>query len=169
MEKSANLNLPYIAAAQAQKHVTLNEALTMLDALVQMSVASRQLTSPPATPERGERFVVPDHAIGDWANHGNDIAMWDEDAWVFLSPQAGWRAFIEDEAADYLFDDGWRRPAPAVNPVDKIGVNTLADGANKLSVKSDAVLFSHDDVSPGTGGVRHALNKAGASNTRLRN
>ncbi|RZJ39922.1 MAG: DUF2793 domain-containing protein, partial [Brevundimonas sp.] len=34
-DHSARLCLPYLAAAQMQKHVTLNEALTRLDALVQ--------------------------------------------------------------------------------------------------------------------------------------
>ena len=34
MSDSLNLNLPYVEAAQAQKHVTVNEALSRLDALV---------------------------------------------------------------------------------------------------------------------------------------
>lgn len=49
--------------------------------------------------------------------------------------------------------------------VSKLGVNTAADGTNKLSVKSDGVLFSHDDVTPGTGDMRHIVNKAASSNT----
>ena len=48
---SARLGLPYLAAGQLQKHVTLNEALTRLDALIQTAVVSRATrTSPPIRP-----------------------------------------------------------------------------------------------------------------------
>ena len=47
MTDTPNLTLPYIFASQAQKHVTHNEAIRTLDCLVQLSVESRALTSPP--------------------------------------------------------------------------------------------------------------------------
>jgi len=37
-ETTAHLALPFIMAAQAQKHVTHNEALRILDGIVQLSV-----------------------------------------------------------------------------------------------------------------------------------
>ncbi len=49
-----NLALPYLAAAQAQKHVTVNEALDALDGLVQLSVISAALAAPPGKPGRGQ-------------------------------------------------------------------------------------------------------------------
>ncbi|HEX2448922.1 MAG TPA: DUF2793 domain-containing protein [Methyloceanibacter sp.] len=49
-EESAKLRIPYIAAAQAQKHVTHNEAMTLLDTLVQLSVIDKDLTAPPGSP-----------------------------------------------------------------------------------------------------------------------
>lgn len=54
MVTTPNLDLPYIAAAQAQKHVTHNEAIRALDAVVQLSVLDRSLTSPPGSPAEGE-------------------------------------------------------------------------------------------------------------------
>lgn len=47
MSQSPNLALPYLAAGQAQKHVTVNEALRLLDALVQAAVESAALSAPP--------------------------------------------------------------------------------------------------------------------------
>ncbi len=44
-DATTHLLLPYILAAQAQKHVTHNEALRLLDGLVQLSVLDRDLTS----------------------------------------------------------------------------------------------------------------------------
>ena len=40
-DQTARLGLPYLAAGQMQKHVTLNEALTRLDAVVQTAIVSR--------------------------------------------------------------------------------------------------------------------------------
>lgn len=37
-DTSSNLAPPYLAAGQAQKHVTVNESLLRLDALVQLAV-----------------------------------------------------------------------------------------------------------------------------------
>ena len=50
-DESARLGLPYLAAGQMQKHVTVNEALTRLDALVQCRAASRTVATAPAAPE----------------------------------------------------------------------------------------------------------------------
>lgn len=40
MSDSTKLQLPYLAAAQSQKHVTVNESLRKLDAVVQLTVVS---------------------------------------------------------------------------------------------------------------------------------
>ena len=47
---SAVLSMPYIEPSQAQKHVTHNEALRVLDVLTQLSVLDRALTVPPTEP-----------------------------------------------------------------------------------------------------------------------
>ena len=46
MSNTTNLVLPLIEAAQAQKHITHNEALTTLDAVVQLSASARDMTGP---------------------------------------------------------------------------------------------------------------------------
>ena len=48
-DATTHLLLPYILAAQAQKHITHNEALRILDGLVQLSVLDRDLTAPPGS------------------------------------------------------------------------------------------------------------------------
>ena len=44
---TTHLPLPYILASQAQKHVTHNEALRLLDTMVQLSVLDHTRTVPP--------------------------------------------------------------------------------------------------------------------------
>ena len=58
-DQSARLGLPYLAAGQMQKHVTLNEALTRLDALVQTAAISRTVSDQPATPADGALYILP--------------------------------------------------------------------------------------------------------------
>ena len=50
MPDTTRLGLPLLAPAQSQKHVTVNEGLARLDALVHLSVASFDTTAPPASP-----------------------------------------------------------------------------------------------------------------------
>ena len=60
MEISDNLNLPYIMPSQAQKHVTHNEAVRMLDALVHASVDTMNADTPPNAPAPGARVIIAD-------------------------------------------------------------------------------------------------------------
>ncbi len=96
-DATTRLLLPYILAAQAQKHVTHNEALRILDGLVQLSVLDRDLTAPPGSPADGDRYIVASGATGDWAGWDLNIALWTDGAWLRLPPQNGWRAWVEDE------------------------------------------------------------------------
>ena len=94
-----NLALPLLAATQAQKHVTVNEALSRLDGLVQISVKDRGLASPPASPVEGDRYIVAAGATDAWTGWDGDVVLFTGGAWLRLSPQEGWRVWIEDEGA----------------------------------------------------------------------
>ncbi|WP_422645735.1 DUF2793 domain-containing protein, partial [Zavarzinia sp.] len=51
------LALPYIVQSQAQKEVTHNEALNLLDILVQAAVLDRDRVEPPAAPVAGAGHI----------------------------------------------------------------------------------------------------------------
>lgn len=170
MSETPNLRLPYIAAAQAQKHVTHNEALRALDALVQLVVLDRHLTAPPSAPADGARYIVAASPTGAWAGQAGRIAAWQDEAWKFHAPAEGWVAWVADEDGLYAWDGGtWIAVSGggggSVNPAPLVGVNTTADATNRLAVKSDAALFSHDDVTPGSGDMRVVYNKATSADT----
>ncbi|MEM6497156.1 MAG: DUF2793 domain-containing protein [Pseudomonadota bacterium] len=167
MEHTPNLKLPFIAAAQAQKHVTHNEAIRALDAIVQLAVQGRGLSTPPTQPSDGDRFIVGSAASGSWEGKENQVAAFQDGAWMFYVPVEGWIAWVADENTLVAWDGaGWVvAGGGSTNPAPLVGVNTTADPTNKLSVKSDATLFSHDDVTPGSGDMRQVLNKASASHT----
>jgi hypothetical protein len=159
MTQTPRLFLPLIAAAQAQKHVTHNEALALVDALLHLAVASRGAAAPPAAPAEGERHIVGNAPSGAWAGHSEEIAEWVDGAWRFHAPRPGWLAIDTSSHAALTFDGTAWRPLAQVDPVPRLGINTVADVSNRLSIKSDAALFSHDDVSPGSGDMRIVLNK----------
>ena len=70
---SAVLSLPFIQPNQAQKHVTHNTALRVLDGIIQLAVIARDLDSPPVA-EVGARYIVGAGASGDWAGQAGAVA-----------------------------------------------------------------------------------------------
>lgn len=103
-DRTANLALPYLAAAQAQKHVTHNEALRRLDAFVQLVLESVTQAAPPPSPEEGARWFVPAGATGAFAGQEGTIAAYEAGAFDFLEVGEGFLAFIKDERRLAVFD-----------------------------------------------------------------
>lgn len=158
---SAVLNLPYIQPSQAQKHVTHNEALRLLDVLVQLVVTDRSLTVPPAAPGAGARYIVAAGAGGPWAGQEGAIALHEAGGWQFFAPQPGWSAHVLAEAVTVVFDGvQWRAPVEEPQLFSELGVNTSADATNRLAVAAAATLFSHVGD-----GHQMKINKAGPGAT----
>ena len=103
MDATSNLSLPFIIAAQAQKHVTHNEALRALDAVVQLSVLDKDLAAPPGSPAEGARYIVGPSPTGAWAGQAGRIAAFQDGAWAFYAPQEGWLAWVADEDRLYVW------------------------------------------------------------------
>ncbi|WP_072395681.1 DUF2793 domain-containing protein [Hyphomicrobium sp. CS1GBMeth3] len=143
MDETTNLKLPYILAAQSQKHVTHNEALRALDAVVQLAVADKDLATPPGSPAEGSRYIVAAGPSGSWSGRAGQIAAYQDGAWAFYEPQAGWQAWVADESAFYVFD-GAEWAAASALPVPMLGVNASPDETNRVAVASPASLFDHE-------------------------
>lgn len=162
MSDSTHLNLPFIAAAQAQKHVTHNEALTVLDALVQLMVLDRDRASPPASPAEGDRHIIAGAAVDDWAGKDGHIAVWQGGGWVYYPPNAGWLAWVAAENTLVAWTGSeWSGSLLGVlQNMSLLGVNATADATNRLSIAAEAVLFNNDG-----NGIQAKLNKNASSDT----
>ncbi|WP_420024189.1 DUF2793 domain-containing protein (plasmid) [Cereibacter azotoformans] len=164
-DTTTNLLLPYILAAQAQKHVTHNEALRLLDGLVQLSVKDRDLTAPPVSPADGDRYIVGSGATGDWAGWDLNVALWTDGAWLRLPPRAGWRVWVEDEGLLLVYDGaGWVGTTPdALQNLSLLGLGTTADASNPFAAKLNAALWTARTVAEGgTGDLFYTMNKEAA-------
>lgn len=150
MTTTTNLGITLLEQAQAQKEVTINEAFTAFDALINGSVADKDLTLPPASPTTGVAYLVAAGATGAWAGKATNIAYFNQ-TWRFIAPQTGARVWVMDEGAFYTFNGtAW--------------VIQLA-GGDMLKSTYDAANIAQQVV--GTSAAQTLSNKtiSGASNT----
>lgn len=87
--RTERLALPLLATAQAQKEMTHNEALVLLDALVQPTVVSVAPVAVPTTPIAGQAWVVGTAPTGPWAGHAGDLAIFTAGGWRFVAAREG--------------------------------------------------------------------------------
>jgi Protein of unknown function (DUF2793) len=163
MSNSTYLELPYLEASQAQKHVTVNEALARLDAQIHLSVLSRALSTPPVTPVEGDRYLVASAPTAAWVGQSGKLAIWLAGAWFFVTPREGWRMWVADEDQLLIFNgttwQGSGVPSQLQN-LQLLGINASADTTNKFVVSSAATLFNHAG-----NGHQIKLNKNAAEDT----
>jgi hypothetical protein len=113
MSNSARIGLPFLDAAQAQKHVTMNEALALLDAAAAARVETMATTSPPPAPADGEAHIVPAGAGGGWE---------------FIPPWAGWRLWVASQMGLALHDGSdWRLESQPVSPGGALSALRVAE------------------------------------------
>lgn len=143
-DETTILSLPLILPAQAQKHVTHNEALTQLDLIVQLAVTDRTLTAPPVAPTVGDRHIVAAGATGAWAGQAGRIAYYAEAGWQFTQALPGWQAHVLAEGQTAVYDGTvWRTLAEGDLTVARLGVGATPDATNRLAVTAPATLLNH--------------------------
>jgi hypothetical protein len=168
-DRTARLELPYLAAGQMQKHVTLNEALTRLDALVQTLIVSRTTTVQPAGPEEGALYVLPPGRTGaDWAARAvGTLVRADMGGWVEVEVQDGLIALVQDAGELIVRSGGEWLPLGArlgaLQGLSRLGLNTTADATNPFAARVNKALWTAlDSGAGGDGDLRLTFNKEAA-------
>jgi len=178
MANTYNFGIPLLDAAQAQKHVTMNEALARCDAVAQMRLKARDVTVPPVAVD-GTAFGIGIGATGDWASHEGEVAVQANGGWVFSVPKRGWRGWDETMAEAVVYDGvGWQSDAVVVSAggagthwrvaeidhvigagADSTTVNVIPNGAQVIGVSGRVTA----EIS-GTGIASWQLGVAGSAN-----
>ncbi|MEL6168216.1 MAG: DUF2793 domain-containing protein [Pseudomonadota bacterium] len=104
MSETTRLGLKLLQASQAQKHVTVNEALSRIDAVSQLVLASRSVSVPPSGAAEGSTYGVPSGAVNEWSGRDGAVAVAANGGWEFIEPARGWQAWITDEGARAVHD-----------------------------------------------------------------
>ncbi|HEV7227378.1 DUF2793 domain-containing protein [Brevundimonas sp.] len=165
-ETSPRLALPLLTGGQMQKHVTVNEALCRLDALVQIAVVSRTRADQPTDAYDGQAWIVPAVATGaDWSTMTpGTLAVRQDGAWLGVHVPQGTTALVTDEGQLVVrTGDGWT-PLGAllkrIESLEGLGVGTTPDPTNPISARLNAALLAARPASEGgTGDVRLSLSK----------
>lgn len=98
MPTTPHMQATLVETAQAQKEVTVNEALVRLDALLNTGVLDRDLSAPPGSPAAGDVYIVGASPTGAWAGKAGQVAYFDQ-VWRFISPRPGLCLWLNDEQA----------------------------------------------------------------------
>lgn len=169
-DASARLGLPYLAAGQLQKHVTLNEALTRLDALIQTAVVSRTTSGQPADPAEGALYILPEAATGaDWATYpAGSLLRHERGGWLPVPAPDGLLTVMLDSEEILVRRAGDWTPLSfglpeEIQQITRLGVNTTADATNVVAVRANKALWTAlENESGGDGDLRFTFNKQGA-------
>ena len=204
MENTTNLKLPLLIPNQSGKEITHNEALVIIDNILQNGVIDKDLTTPPENPNSNDIYIVGKNATGDWADKDKQIAFYDN-GWRFVEPREGFIFWVNDEDKLYTYNGSkWVEAVASsssgntggtsdvqelndlldveitsagkydilqhdgtdfvntksLQQLTMLGINATADSNNKLSVKSDYVLFDKS-----TDNSRVKVNKATSTDT----
>jgi hypothetical protein len=129
--ETGRYRLPLLAVSQAQKEITHNEALVIIDALLHMAVEAALTVAPTATDnDIGKCWIINGAPTGAWANKAGQIACWIGGSWRFVIPHEGMGVWNKSTRRHSRFISGQWTTAPSVpNPTGGTAVDSEARAA----------------------------------------
>lgn len=120
--------MPLLDAAQAQKHVTLNEALVRADALAAGVAEDWGLSVAPGAPADGTAWIVGTGATGDWAGYDQAVALFLNGGWQFVVPWPGMRMWVTAASVQATWSGAdWLDGVAAMSPAGAATVQRVAE------------------------------------------
>lgn len=161
-EVTPNLKLPLLIPNQSGKEYTHNEALIIIDAILNGGVLDLNVNTPPAVPENGASYLVGPEPNGVFSEHNNELAYY-YNGWRFIKMKHGATLWIDQQQQLYTLQNDTWVPAANANSTEgntpqslpTLGINATADDNNRLTTRSDYILFNHE-----TADARVKINKA---------
>jgi len=141
-DRTARLALPLLSAGQAQKEMTHNEALTLLDLFAQPVVIAVGGDTPPESPGAGQCWIVGMVPTGAWAGYPHHLVGWTGGGWRFCAPAPGMRAWSLADAAEAWFGDGgWSIGTLRGARVEIAGIQVVAAQQAAISAPSGGTVI----------------------------
>lgn len=128
MDASARLALPFLVPGQAQKEFFHNEALQLLDIIVQPAVEGAARNDPPLQPSIGSSYLVGEAPTGAFQGHADAIACWTQGGWRFCEAFDGLEVGIKGSGERARYSGGeWSVGVIEATAVRVNGQQVLAD------------------------------------------
>jgi hypothetical protein len=136
-DTSPRFSLPLLAAGQAQKELFHNEALAIVDAVLQPLALTIGEATPPAAPLPGQCWIAGASPVGAWSGHADSLAVWTEGGWRFVAPQDGMTVWIAGEGLPARYVAGeWTLGDLAARRLIVGGVQVVGARAPKVAAPS---------------------------------
>lgn len=103
MPTTTHLGITLVEQSQASKEITVNTALTRIDAILNTGAIDKDLATPPGSPATGDVYIVAASPTGAWAGQAKNVAYFDQ-IWRFITPREGLSLWVNDENLIYSFD-----------------------------------------------------------------
>lgn len=127
-DQTRKFSLPLLFSGQAQKEFSINQALSVIDAIVRCVVADSRAT-PPASPEEGAAYRILAGATGEWAGHDYEVAVRLGGGWHFIEPFEGFRVHDLSIGTSLYFGSSWEYAIEPSTPSGGATVDTEARSA----------------------------------------
>lgn len=85
MADAINNPIPLVPENVVDVAAAINEAVIVIDALLQLGVQSVGDNSPPGSPAEGDRYIVGTLPSGAWSGHAGQLARYESAAWHFYN------------------------------------------------------------------------------------
>lgn len=123
--ETTRLALPLLAAGQAQKEITHNEALTLIDVLLFPMAEATGLNTPPSAPNTGQCWLVGATPTGAWTGMAHKLALWTSAGWRFAALPQGSRVAVGSNGKQWNRNaSGWQAPPSIATPAGGITVDS---------------------------------------------
>ena len=174
MSTTNNLNITKVEQGQSQKEVTVNQALDVIDALLNTSVIDRDLTDSPVSPNEGDLYIPASPATGDWTGNEGKLAHFTGGSFQFITPNEGLTLWLADEDIQITFDgSNWisqlnnsflRIPVASTLTISS-GVVTATNSHHKIDTEGSIASDDLDTINAGAEGDVLVLEAFDASRT----
>lgn len=122
-------DLPLLFVGQSQKEITFNEAILLIDFLLQ-PIIEGTATTVPSVPTSGQCWLITSGATGIFAAKTDQIAAWSEGGWRFIAPKEGMRVYDRARTGDRIYrGSAWRTPTMPSAPTGGTTVDAQARSA----------------------------------------
>lgn len=99
------IGITLMAQNQDDRYLTVNDSIVILAALAGGRANQVLLNAPPGSPAEGDVYVCGTAPTGAWASNAEDVAIYYNSAWVFVTKKAGMRFWDQNSGSFKYYSD----------------------------------------------------------------